>query len=105
MSKKRIALTDNSGRWFSPDSAKFYDEAKNYDGNNMISQATGSQTEHEALYRTNGGRFILNEWSDHQGSTASYSEVSNEAAAKWFAINDYDPHKSCEKEFNDLEIK
>lgn len=104
MSKKRIALSDNSGRWFSPGSAEHFYEETFHDGNNFISQATNRQTEHEALYRTKGGKFILNEWDDFQ-RRKSYSEISNEAAAKWFAINDYDPHKSCEKEFNDLEIK
>ena len=105
MAKKRVALSDGSGRWFSTDASEYFKEETNHDGHNWISQATGKQTEHEGLYRTTGGRFILHEWSQWQGSSDKYSEISNEAAAKWFAINDREPHEACEKEFADLEIK
>ena len=49
---RRQALTDGTGRWFDLDAAKRFDEATIWDGRNRISLATGSQWDHEALYRT-----------------------------------------------------
>jgi len=101
----RIALTDGSGKWFSTETAEKFDEAGFHDGRNWISKATGSQTEHQALYRTAGGLFILNCWTDYQGVHETYEQIGEKAAAKWFAINGYDPHEDVVKEFNDLELK
>jgi hypothetical protein len=101
----RIALTDGSGRWFSDTTAEVFKEQTWHDGRNFISKATGSQWEHESIYRTKGGRFILNHWSNYQGSQETYREISNEEAAVWFSRNGLDPHPACEKEFADLEIE
>lgn len=101
---KRIALTDGSGRWFSLETAEYFKEDTYHDGNNWISKATGSQWYHQGLYRTAGGRFILNEYSNYQGTPETYKEVSNADAAAWFSINGYDPHDQCKKEFQELEI-
>lgn len=101
----RIALTDRTGRWFSTETAEYFKEDTYHDGHNWISKATGSQWEHEGLYRTAGGRFILKKWSDYRGTAATYEEINNDEAAKWFSTNGHDPHKQCEKEFADLEIK
>ena len=98
---KRIALTNGSGRWFSD----HWEEKGDHYGRNWISRATGSQFEHEGLYRTKGGRFILNHWSQWKGSTETYKEISNEDAAVWFSKNGIEPHQACEKEFNELEIQ
>lgn len=101
----RIAITDGSGRWFSQNTAEYFKEDTYHNGNNWISKATGTQFEHEGLYRTAGGRFILHKWTDYQGGPNTYEEVSNEDAAIWFSINGYEPHDQCKKEFEDLEIK
>lgn len=105
MSSNRVTLTDGSGRWFSQKKAELFNEATYHDGRNSISKATGSQFKHEALYRTKGGRFILNQYADIQGSRESYEEISNVEAAIWFSVNESDPHTACEKEFNELEIE
>lgn len=102
---KRIALTDGSGKWFSVETAEKFEETGEHDGRNWISNATGSQFDHENLYRTKGGKFILNHWSNWQGSHETYEEIDNEQAAVWFSKNGLDPHPACEKEFNDLEIR
>ena len=101
----RIALTDGSGKWFSEETAEKFEETGEHDGRNWISNATGSQFEHENLYRTKGGKFILNHWSQWQGTREYYEEISNEQAAIWFSKNGLDPHEACEKEFNELEIQ
>lgn len=82
---KRIALTSENGAWFDAEKAELYKEDKWWNGNNWISSATGSQFEHEAIYITKSGKFILNSWSDFQGSQESYELITKEDAARWFA--------------------
>lgn len=102
---KRQTITDDSGRYFYLDKAEKFEEKTKWNGNNHISLVTGSQWEHEALYRTAEGRWILNHWSQWQGSKETWVEVNNEAAAKWLVICGHDAHKACQKEFEELEIK
>ena len=88
----RIAITENSertGRWFDDSKAEKFTEETWWNGNNWISKATGSQWEHEAIYVTKGGVFILNHWSNYQGSRESYKIISKEDAAEWFVKNEY----------------
>lgn len=101
---KRIALTDGSGRWFNAESATLFDEDTNWNGNNHISCATGSQFEHERLYRTRGGLWVLFHWSQWQGSTKTYSEINSGEAGKWMVINGHDSDLVRE-EIDSLEIK
>lgn len=100
----RVALTDDSGKWFDDEKAEKFEESMRWDGNNNISRATGDQWEHEDLYRTKGGVWILNHWSQHQGTGESYKEIGNTQAAAWLVQNRFDPHPDCEKEFAALEI-
>lgn len=106
---KRIALTDGSGKWFSSETAQLFKEDTYWNGNNWISKATGSQWAHESLYRTAGGRFILNHWSNWQGSSETYEEIGNEEAAVWFSKNGLEPHPACIMkvtiELSDKEVK
>lgn len=104
---KRIALTDGSGQWFDAEKAEMYKEDTFHDGKNWISKATGSQWEHEAIYVTKSGKFILNHWSDFQGSHESYEVISKEDAAAWFAkqsFSDDEIPQVFQKEVADLEI-
>lgn len=55
----RIVLTDGSGRWFDGEKAQQWEEETYWNGNNHISKTTGSQWEHETLYRTKGEIYIL----------------------------------------------
>jgi hypothetical protein len=88
---KRVPLTDGSGSWFDSEKAEMIEEATRHNGNNYISRATGSQWHHEALYRTAGGKWILNAWSDYQGSLESYVAISSVEAAAWLAKQGLDP--------------
>jgi len=85
---KRQNLTDDTGRWFDFDSVIDFDENSDWDGNNFISAATGSQWDHEKLYYTRSGRWILNEWSQWQGTTETYEEIGQETATQWLAENE-----------------
>lgn len=79
----------DDGRWFAIDRAEKVDEGTRWNGNNHISLATGSQWEHEALYRTAGGKWVLNSWSQWQGSSETWEEIEDEAAAAWLVRNEY----------------
>jgi hypothetical protein len=85
---KRQALTD--GRWFDLERAKMYKEDTWWDGNNHVSCATGSQWDHEALWKTASGRWALNHWSQRQGSPDYWAEISEEDAARWMIKNNQD---------------
>lgn len=100
----RISLTDGSGRWFNPRAAQAWDEGCTFDGRNYISDATGSQWDHERLYHTAGGRWILRSWSQWQGSRTTYEEVTPAAAAVWLIRNGHELHESCAAQAADLEM-
>ena len=85
----RIVLTDGSGRWFNDAKAKRWEEETRWNGNNHVSKATGSQWEHETLYRTAGGIYVVHHSSQWQGSTDTIEEVTANDAAKWLSTNDY----------------
>ena len=90
-------------RWFNPDSATIFTEGYRWDGRNYISLATESQWEHQGLYRTAKGTWVLRKWSDWQGSTENYSIVSDYEAYAWLFCNNHS--KAIEKYFADrLEI-
>lgn len=78
------------GRWFDRMAASKFDESTRWDGSNHISVATGSQWDHEALYLTASGTWILHRWSQWQGSTDSYEVVSVEAATMWLIDQGHD---------------
>lgn len=77
----RISL--GGGRWYDQDTCTRYEESRTWDGRNHISDATGSQWDHEALYLTPRGTYVLHSWSAWQGSRASDRIVSAEEAHAW----------------------
>jgi hypothetical protein len=83
---KRQTLTDGSGSWFNEDSSTEFREHRTSDGNNLISDATGSQWEHQWLYHTASGRWVLNCWSDYQGSRDTYAEIDEVEAVQWLSM-------------------
>ena len=86
----RVALTDGSGRWFNLETATKFVEDTRWNGNNNISVATGSQWDHETLYRTAGRRWVLHHWSGWQGSLPNWTAVDTETAARWLSANGHD---------------
>lgn len=76
--------------WFDADAADTFDENTRWDGSNHISVATGSQWDHEMLYRTSGGRWVLHTWSQWQGSTPTYRFITADHAHTWLMANDHD---------------
>ncbi len=67
-----------------------WDEATEWDGNNHISKATGSQWNHETLYKSRKGRYYVEHSSQWQGSRPHVEWVSPEAAARWLILNNHE---------------
>ena len=78
------------GGWFDIDAATCYEEGTEWDGRNQISRATGDQWEHEELYLTRRGVYVLHHWSQWQGSRDTWSRLDAEDAAQWLAANGHD---------------
>lgn len=90
---KRVSLTNCSGAWFDLEKAEYFKEDSYHDGRHFISKATGEQWEHEAIYVTKSGKFILNHWSNWQGSVETYEEITKERASAWFAKQGFDDNQ------------
>ena len=101
---KRIALTDGSGCWFDEDRAEEFSESTWWDGKNNVSYATGSDREHEWLYRTQGGKWILRWSSQYQGVSTTVDEIDDKTAAAWLVRSNHEPHAACGEQFAALEI-
>ncbi len=95
----------DNGNWFDLDKATSWTEGRYFDGNNHISLATGTQWDHEKLFRTAGGRWILYGWSQWQGRRETWTEVSNADAARWLVKNEHDEHPACRAEYAALELQ
>lgn len=87
--------------WFDDEKAESFKEASWWNGSNHISVATGSQYEHEILYRTVGGRWVLNCWSQWQGVPESYRFMTDQEAQTWLLANEED--EAVEKYFGEIE--
>lgn len=98
----RIALSD--GRWFDKDKARKYGEAREHDGNNYISKTTGSQWDHEALYLTAMGAWVLYRWSQYQGRLDTHKTIEPEQAARWLIRNDEELPESLAQFEQELEV-
>lgn len=87
---------DDSGEitlegWFDADKATVYSEATDWDGNNRISRATGSQYDHESLYRTAQGRWVLRSWSQNAADQIEvYRFIDAKTAREWLILQDED---------------
>ena len=78
-----------NGTWFDSDKATVFKEGTRWNGNNHISLATGSQWEHEELFCTAGGAWVLHHWSQWQGSEPRYDQVDEAEAAAWLRRNEH----------------
>jgi hypothetical protein len=87
-----MILTDDSGNWFDKDTAEEFCESTRFNGNNRISIATGSQWDHQSLYRTKKGEWILHNWSQRQGVSEDIRRIEEHLAFTWLIKNDYSQH-------------
>lgn len=67
-----------------------WEEATRWDGRNHISIPTGSQWEHQTLYRSRKGRYYVVHESQWQGSTPHAEWISEHEAVRWMMENDHE---------------
>ncbi|MGZ6840045.1 MAG: hypothetical protein ACXVHC_06265 [Frankiaceae bacterium] len=72
---------------FDPAHAEMFDEATHWEGTTQVSVATGSQWNHEALYRTAGARWVVHHWSRWPGLLPHYRFVADDTALGWLLRN------------------
>jgi hypothetical protein len=75
--------------YFHPQAATAWDERTRWDGANLVSLATGSQWDHERLYRTAAGKWVLEWWSQYQGRRPRARYIELHEAADWLIRCDY----------------
>jgi hypothetical protein len=80
------------GCWFNIDTAIRFSEASQWDGENLVSRATGSQSSHQYLYYTASGNWVLNCW--YQG-IETYEKIGEERAISWLISQEH---------FDDLDL-
>jgi len=66
-----------------------WQEGTRWDGRNHVSLATGSQWDHQTLYRSRRGRYYVVHTSQWQGSRAYGEFVSSHQAAVWLLANEH----------------
>ena len=67
-----------------------WEEATRWNGQNHISRATGSQWEHETLYKSAKGRYWVERTSQWQGSSPHAFFLTAEEAARWLLTNEHE---------------
>jgi hypothetical protein len=74
-----------------------WEEATRWNGNNHISRATGSQWEHETLYRSARGRYYVVHTSQYQGTLPWARFLTEAEAAAWLLANEEELPDDLEK--------
>ena len=80
----------DGGGWFNLARAQAFGEDSWWNGSNHISRATGSQWEHERLFITRKGVYVLNRSSDYQGSGESWTRISAKEGVEWLIRNEHE---------------
>lgn len=75
---------------FRPDRAEVFHEARDWDGSHNISRATGSQWDHEALYRSASGRWIICSYSNRQDTPTRYRYADLSEVKEWLLVHGHD---------------
>lgn len=107
MARIQVLTTDEFGDtvlvgWFTREKATTYGEDTEWDGDNHISKATGSQWDHETLYRTAGGRWVLGRTSQRaKNPIPTYHYLDNDAAREWLIVQDH--HDAVTEHFGEME--
>ena len=94
MARINVTETDHDGRevvvgWFDPARAERFEEGERWDGRNSVSLATGSDREHETLYKTAGGRWVLGWSSAYASAQDRYRFAGEDEAREWLVRSEY----------------
>jgi hypothetical protein len=78
-------LTGEFVAWFNVEAAVLFREKTRWNGNNHISVNTGSEWNHQDLYYTKSGRWVLESSSP---CLETLHEIDESRAIKWLCFND-----------------
>lgn len=81
---------------------KSWDEDTRWDGRNHISKATGSQCNHQKLYKSRKGRYYVEHNSQWQGSTPHVEWVSPQEAARWLMLMEHELPEDLQQYADDI---
>ena len=71
-------------------SSQKWEEGTRFNGHNRISLATGSQWDHETLYRSRKGRYYKVHESQWQGSVSWAEWMDKREVVRWLLKNEFD---------------
>ena len=100
----RISLSDGTGRWFHKEDAWEFPEGTEWNNRKRISLATGSEGQHEVLYRTKKDNWILMQWAEPSDGTEKYLMIPIHEAVAWLLRSGYTPGESGRFAMDSLEI-
>lgn len=86
---------------FDRDKATAFYEDTRWDGEDNISVVTGSEWDHERLYRTARGRWVLHTWTQRAPFSETYEYIIDSAARDWLLRNELDG--DVEEYFGEIE--
>jgi hypothetical protein len=75
--------------WFDIDKAAVFGESTEWDGQNQRGVHVDHWADHQVLYRTTGGRWVLHVWSQRQGKAPTWKFITDKEAREWL-IRDED---------------
>ncbi|MGW6499297.1 hypothetical protein [Nonomuraea angiospora] len=76
--------------WFQPENAERFDEATRWDGQDLVSILTNDGDDHETLYRTAEGKWVLHRWSQWEGNGDTYEFIEAAQARIWLLTCHHD---------------
>jgi hypothetical protein len=80
----------DNGSWFDLEKATAHKGSTWHNGRNFINVNTNSQWEHQDLYRTSKGAWVLNSYSSYQGSAETWEVIDNQSAVDWLIRNKHE---------------
>jgi len=87
MKRRNYTTLQDTIAWFDLSKSETWEEDTYWNGNNHISKATGTQWDHEQLYKSRKGSWIINRWSQWQGSTERWTQIGESEAHEWLLRN------------------
>jgi hypothetical protein len=100
----RAAIKNMQGHWFDVEKAIKFEEESWHNGNNYISKATESQLNHENLFFTATGKWVINKYSQYQNQLESYEVITEDEAVVWFLKQEMDLPEQLAGKDQDYEI-
>src|SRR5262249_38996559 len=88
----RIPFTgDDKGEWFDRELARAF-EARDVHGPKLSRRTTHSQSDHETIYYTRTGRWVVSRSSEERRARPTYTQIELAEAAQWLVAHGWKDH-------------